>query len=402
MNIDPPWSGQLRPEVAARQDELIELRRAFHKYPELSWQETKTAQRITAWLAARGVSSISSIAGTGVVVLIEGGHSGPTIMYRADIDALPITEEQSVDYASVNPGVMHACGHDGHTAIALMLADLFHGRREQLRGNLKIVFQPAEEGGSGGAKTLISQGVMDSPTVDAVLGLHILAELPAGVLGVAPGATMAATDNFELKIIGKGGHAAYPHRVVDPIVTAAQLVSAIQTVVSRNVDPMKSAVVTVGTIHGGTQRNIVPEFVEITGTIRGYDMDVMEQIPERIEALARGVTEAMGATFEFNHHPDNPTVVNDPDFTSQVLRHATNLVGEDSVWEHRITAADDMARYLQLAPGCYFWLGAADAEKGPQTLHQPNFVFDERCLALGLELAVRVIDEYLSDSPSIH
>ena len=396
MNHDASWSSKLHPAVAARRDELIQLRRTFHKYPELSWQETKTAQRITDWLAARGASNIRSLAGTGVVALIQGGHPGPTIMYRADIDALPITEVQPVDYASVNPGVMHACGHDGHTAIALILADLFHSRRDRLRGNLKIVFQPAEEGGSGGAKTLISQGVMDSPTVEAVLGLHILAELPAGVLGVAPGATMAATDNFELKIIGKGGHAAYPHRVVDPIVTAAQLVSALQTVVSRNVDPMKAAVVTVGTIHGGTQRNIVPDFVELTGTIRGYDMDVMKQIPERIEALARGITEAMGGTFEFSHHPDNPPVVNHPDFTAQVLRHATKLVGEDSVWEHRITAADDMARYLQLAPGCYFWLGAADEEKGPQTLHQAGFVFDERCLALGLELAVRVIEDYLS------
>jgi amidohydrolase len=362
----------------------------------LSWQETKTAQRIIAWLQAQGIGDIQPLAGTGVVALIHGGQPGPTIMYRADIDALPITEEPTVDYASVNPGVMHACGHDGHTAIALMLASLYQQRRDQLKGNLKVVFQPAEEGGSGGAKALIEAGVMESPQVDAVLGLHILAELPAGVLGVAPGATMAATDNFELKIIGKGGHAAYPHRVVDPIVTAAQLVNALQTVVSRNVNPMQAAVVTVGTIHGGTQRNIVPDSVEITGTVRGYDQTVMEEIPQRIEALARGITEAMGATYEFHHHPDNPPVVNDPDFTARVRGHAAQLVGESSIWEHRITAADDMSRYLQMAPGCYFWLGAADAEKGPQTLHQSHFTFDESCLALGLELARRVVEDYLA------
>ena len=396
MSTDPSWSSKLHPEVTARREELIQLRRAFHKFPELSWHETETSKRIIAWLQSQGLSDIKSMAGTGVVALIQGDHPGPTIMYRADIDALPITEERLVDYASVNAGVMHACGHDGHTAIALMLAALFHQRREQLRGNLKVVFQPAEEGGSGGAKTLIAEGVLDTPQVDTVLGLHILAELPAGILGVAPGATMAATDNFELQIIGKGGHAAYPHRVVDPIVTAAQLVSGLQTVVSRNIDPMKSAVVTVGTIHGGTQRNIVPESVEITGTIRGYDMAVMEHIPQRIEALARGITEAMGATFQFRHHPDNPPLINDPDFTTQVQQHAANLVGDGSIWEHRITAADDMARYLQMVPGCYFWLGAADATKGPQTLHQPEFAFDESCLALGLELAVRVVQDYLS------
>ncbi|MFQ6030750.1 MAG: M20 family metallopeptidase, partial [Dehalococcoidia bacterium] len=324
MSTDHSWSSKLHPEVTARREELIELRRSFHKYPELSWHETETARRITAWLQSQGISNITPLAGTGVVALIQGGQPGPTIMYRADIDALPITEAPLVDYASVNAGVMHACGHDGHTAIALMLAALFQQRRGQLRGNLKVVFQPAEEGGSGGAKTLIAEGVMDAPQVDRVLGLHILAELPAGVLGVAPGATMAATDNFELKVIGKGGHAAYPHRVVDPIVTAAQLVSSLQTVVSRSVDPMKAAVVTVGTIHGGTQRNIVPDSVEMTGTIRGYDLAVMEQIPQRIETLARGITEAMGATFEFQHHPDNPPVINDADFTAQVQRHAAS------------------------------------------------------------------------------
>ena len=243
---------------------------------------------------------------------------------------------------------------------------------------------------------MITAGVLDTLQVDVVLGLPILAELPSGILGVAPGATMAATDNFELQFIGKGGHAAYPHRVGDPIVTAAQLASGFQTVVSRNIDLMKAAVVTVGTIHGATQRNIVPESVEITGTIRGYDTAVMEQIPQRIEAPARGITVAMGATFEFQHHPDNPPLINDQEFTTQVQQHAENLVGDRSVWEHRLTAADDMARYLKMVPGCYYWLGAADATKGPQTLHQPEFAFDERCLALGLGLAVRVVPDYLS------
>lgn len=395
MNAELAWSSKLRPEVVGRWEELIQLRREFHKYPELSWKETQTAERIRNWLQREGISEVKSVAETGVVALIRGGQPGPTIMYRADIDGLPIVEDSGVEFASVNDGIMHACGHDGHTAVALMLASLLHQRRHQLHGNVKVVFQPAEEGGAGGAAAMIAQGVLENPHVDAALGLHIAGLLPPGVLGITPGPTTAAVDNFEVTILGKGGHAAYPHLTVDPIMVGAQLVSALQTLVSRNVDPTKAVVVTVGTFHGGSKRNIIPDSVEITGTIRGYDMELMEQIPQRMETMLRGITEAMGASFRFHHHLDNPSVVNDLAFSHRVQRHAVDLVGPQSMQEYAITAADDMSRFLQRVPGCYFFLGAADAIKGPQTHHQARFVFDDRCLALGLELGLRVIEEYL-------
>ena len=394
MKWDLPWSSALRPEVVNRRDELVELRRELHKHPELSWKEKQTAERIKGWLRSQGIAEIQSVTDTGVAALTRGGHPGPTIMYRADIDALPIVEESGAEFASASEGVMHACGHDGHIAVALILASLLHQRRQDLRGNVKVIFQPAEEIGSG-AQAMIEQGIMEDPKVDAVLGLHVAAEMPIGMLGITPGPTAAAVDDFEITILGKGGHAASPHRTVDPIVAGAQLVTALQTVVSRNVDPRQTAVVTIGTFHGGTKENIIPDSVEITGTIRGFDMELMEQMPQRIESIAKGITEAMGASFKFHHQLMCPPVVNDAAFAQRVHRHALELVSEKAILEPAIPGADDMAYFLQKAPGCYFFLGAADGSKGPQAHHQSHFYIDDRCLALGLELSLRVIDEYL-------
>ena len=280
------------------------------------------------------------MADTGVVALIRGEHPGPTIMYRADIDGLPIQENSGVEFGSKNAGAMHSCGHDGHVAVALMLASLLHHRQQDLKGNVKVVFQPAEEV-IGGAEPMIQQGVMEDPHVDAVLALHVAGLMPIGMIGITPGPAMAGVGNFQITILGKGGHAAFPHLAVDPIVTGAQVVTALQTVVSRNVDPTQLAVVTVGTFHGGTKENIIPDSVEITGTFRAFDMTLLNQLAQRIESIVKGVTETMGASFEFHHQITCPAVVNDAAFSQRVRRHAEDLVGDKSRvksrFSHRIS-----------------------------------------------------------------
>ncbi len=395
MQQNLPWAKALRKDVVDRWDELISIRREFHRNPELSWKETKTAKRIQEWLQLHGIDDVKSMAGTGLVATIKGGKSGSTIMYRADIDALPVTEDSGVEFVSQNPGVMHACGHDGHIAVGLILASILNQRRQDMRGNVKVAFQPAEELGAG-AQVMIKEGAMKNPRVDAVLGLHVAAEMPMGMLGIAPGPTCAAVDDFKIAVLGKGGHAASPHKTVDPIVAGAQIVTALQTVVSRSVDPLKPAVLTVGTFHAGTKENIIPDRAEISGTIRGFDMELMKEMPNRIEAIVKGVTDAAGASYEFHHQLQCPPVVNNAEFAQRVRGHAASIIGEQSILEIAIAGADDMAYFLREAPGCFFFLGAADQTKGAQVHHQPRFAIDDRALALGLELSLRVIEDYLS------
>ena len=392
--VDTPlWEKGLRPQVAEHWDELVQLRRTFHRYPELSHQEHRTSERIRDWLTNHGVDDVVSRAGTGIVALIRGAQPGPTVMYRCDIDGLPIDEASGAEYSSENQGVMHSCGHDGHTAVALMLASLVHEQRQELKGNVKVVFQPAEEV-FGGAQPMIEAGIMDQPPVDAVLGLHI-GTIPSGTIGVSAGATLSGVATFRLRVVGRGGHAASPHKTVDPIVAGAQLVTVLQTVVSRNVDPGQAAVVTVGTFHGGTKENIIPESVELTGTIRAFDLGLLDAMADRIRAIAKGTAEAMGAAIEFQHTVDCPPCVNDAALAALVRRHAEALVGPESVPERIVSASDDMAYFLQQAPGCYYHLGGTEEAA---SLHQPHFDFDDRTLALGLELNFRVIEEFTASS----
>lgn len=364
--------------------------------PELSFQEHKTVARIKDWLAAQGVNDVTSVTKTGVVALIEGSQAGRTIMYRADIDALPVEEDSGVDYPSERPGLMHACGHDAHTAIALMIASMLNQRREGLQGNVKIVFQPAEEV-VGGAEPMIDAGVMENPHVDAVLGLHMDAGMHVGTLGITSGPTMAGSGTFEITVLGSGGHAASPHLATDPVVIAAQIVNSLQTIVSRKVDPQQSAVVTIGTIHGGTKDNIIPDTVEMTGTIRAFSSDILDEMGQRIVEISTGVAHSMGADVDVSYSIKSPPVVNDVAFADRVRRHALSMVSEDSIVSPMLSVADDMARFLEIAPGCYYLLGAATEEHGVQGHHQGRFAIDDRSLALGLELSLRVIDEYLGE-----
>ena len=274
-----------------------------------------------------------------------------------------------------------------------MLASLVHERRQELKGNVKVVFQPAEKV-FGGAQPMIEAGIMDEPSVDAVLGLHI-GTIPSGTMGGSAGATLSGVATFRLRVVGRRGHAASPHKTVDPIAAGAQLVTALQTVVSRNVDPGQAVVVTVGTFHGGTKENSIPESVELTGTIRAFDLGLLDAMADRIRAIAKGTAEAMGAAIEFQHTVDCSPCVNDAALAALVRRHAEAWVGPESVPERIVSASDDMACFLQQVPGCYYHLGGTEEAA---SLHEPHFDFDDRTLALGLEINLRMVEEFTASS----
>src|SRR5512139_2243595 len=290
------------PDFLQQAEELFpytqSLRRDFHIHPELGFREIRTSGIVARELESLGIEVTKGIGKTGVVGLLEGNQPGPTLLLRFDMDALPIAEETGAEYASRNKGVMHACGHDGHTAIGLTVAKMLQAHREELAGTIKFCFQPSEEGTYGeevgGAEMMMRDGVLDSPRVDMSLSLHLWNEKPLGWLGIAGGPVMAGAEIFTIRITGKGGHGAIPQQTIDPVVAAAQIVSALQTIVSRNVAPLETAVVSVTTIQTGTAFNVIPQTAELTGTIRTFELSVRQKVHERFEQIARGVGEALG------------------------------------------------------------------------------------------------------------
>jgi amidohydrolase len=374
----------------------VALRRDLHRHPELSWQERRTQEVILERLQAWGLEDARPIADTGATALVRGACPGRTLLWRADMDALPIQERNEVEYASTVPGVMHACGHDGHVAIALGLARLLHVGRRELAGNVRFVFQPAEES-AGGARRCIEAGALEKPAVDAALGLHITADTPLGTIVVMTGPAFAAPTAIAVTIRGRGGHAAQPHQAVDAIVVAAQAVVALQTVVSRSTGPGDTVVLTIGTIEGGERHNIIAEQVRMRGTIRTFDNKVLEHTLKRVEGVLAGVTAAMGAEYEFSHYTSCPVLVNDAAMTALVEREAKAFLGEESMLRRPpSTGADDMACFLEKVPGCYFFLGAQPRQRSRRfPHHHPRFDFDERALTVGLEFTMRLVEAYL-------
>jgi amidohydrolase len=387
--------------VAAEEERLLRTRRDLHAHPELGFQETRTSGVVRERLDELGIPYRAGLAGTGVAALLQGGLApsgdGPTLLLRADMDALPIHEESGEPFASTVPGRMHACGHDGHTAILLAVAGVLSRRRDRLPGNVKFVFQPAEED-PGGARPLIEAGVLRDPTVDAAVGLHLWTQLPAGTVGTSPGPLMASADEFTLEIRGRGGHAAAPHVCIDPVVAAAHVITALQTIVSRSTDPLQSAVLTVARVDAGEGAyNVIPDRATLRGTARAFDPAVRAAFPERIERVARGVCEALGATHELRWQPYYPPVVNDPAVAAVVASEARRLLGEDRVFEDvRSMGAEDMSFYLREVPGCFFFFGAANPSKGAaHPHHNPRFRIDEDVLAPAAELLVRSAEAVL-------
>lgn len=363
------------------------LRRDFHMHPELGFNEIRTGGIVAKELEALGLEVTKGVGKTGVVGLLEGAKSGPTLLIRFDMDALPITEETGAEYASHNAGVMHACGHDGHTAIGLTVAKMLHARRDGLAGTVKFVFQPAEETlgeeGLGGAEMMIRDGVLDAPKPDYALSLHLWNEQPLGWLGVAAGPVMAGADEFKVRVIGRGGHGAIPQAAVDPIVAAAQIVTALQSIVARNVAPVETAVVTVATIHAGTAFNVIPPDVVMNGTIRTFEPSVREKVIRRFEEITQGVAAAMGCQAEIEIKRVTPPVINNAEAAGRVQEAARLVLPESNLdMKGYITmGAEDMAYMLKRIPGCYFFVGSANHEKGlDYGHHHPKFNVDEDAL----------------------
>ena len=372
------------------------LRRDLHAHPELGFQERRTARLVAEHLRAAGLAVREGLAGTGVLGRLEGAPPGRMILLRFDMDALPVTEETGAPYASQNPGVMHACAHDGHVAIGLTLAKLLARHIGDLRGNVVFAFQPAEEG-QGGAARLIADGALE-PRPDLALVLHLWNPLPLGQAAISPGPVMAAGDLVRILVRGKGGHGAFPHQTVDPIVAAAQIVTALQTVVSRNVDPLETAVLTMGMIHGGTAFNVIADEVELTGTVRTFAATVREQVLQRLVAIAQGTAAALGATAEVAIKPISPAVVNDSAATRLVHAAAAAILGEANLLDtYQTMGSEDAALFLQAVPGCYFFLGSANPERGLDAPHHsPRFDFDEAVLPLGVAILAEAVARYLA------
>ncbi|MEL7067384.1 MAG: amidohydrolase [Cyanobacteria bacterium J06581_3] len=390
----------VRPEIRALQSDLVSWRRRIHQRPELGFQEDITAAFIAERLTEWGVAYEGAIAKTGIVAVVEGtksaGQQGPVLGIRADMDGLPVQELNEVDYRSVHEGKMHACGHDGHVAIALGTTQYLQTHRDQFSGTVKVIFQPAEEG-PGGAKPMVEAGVLKNPDVDALVGLHLWNNLPLGTLGVRSGPMMAATEFFHCTIQGKGGHGAIPQQTVDAVVVGAQVVNALQTIVSRNIDPLKSAVVTVGEFKAGTAVNVIADSAFLSGTVRYFDADYGELIPERLEQVIAGVCEAHGASYQLDYHKLYPPVVNDRAIAELVRSVALSVVETPAgvVPECQTMGGEDVSFFLQAVPGCYFFLGSANVEKGlAYPHHHPRFDFDETALGVGVETFVRIVEKF--------
>ena len=369
------------------------LRRDFHMHPELGFREIRTGGIVAKELELLGIEVTKGVGKTGVVGLLEGGKPGPTLLLRFDMDALPITEATNAEYASQTEGVMHACGHDGHTAIGLTVAKMLHAHREQLAGTVKFCFQPSEEGNNGeevgGAEMMMRDGVLDHPKVDMTLSLHLWNEKPLGWVHVAKGPVMAGAEQFKIKLIGKGGHGAVPNLTVDPILAAAQIVSAAQSIVARNVGPLETAVVSFTMLHSGTAFNVIPHEATLEGTIRTFDAGVRLKVLERFEQITRGVASAMGCQVEMNVKRLTPALVNADEVTASVQETARRVLPDahhDNT-PYLTMGAEDMAFMQEKVPGCYFFIGSANSERGLNYgHHHPKFDFDEDALVRGAAL----------------
>lgn len=374
-------------------EELKNLRRDFHQYPELSFKEFETAKKIADYMRELGYEVKENVGKTGVVALLKCTSNGPTVALRADMDALPVNEMTDLPYASKNDGVMHACGHDLHVTCALGAAKILASFKDNLQGNIKILFQPAEEINMG-AKAMIDDGALEDPKVSMIFGLHNNPEIPVGKVGIKEGPLMAAVDSTFLTVKGRGGHAAYPHRVIDPIVCASSIVMNLQTIVSRSVDPQKAAVISFGSINGGMANNVIPDEVKLAGTVRTFDEKLRNMIEGLMKRTAEHTASSLGCEVEFNYRRDLPPVINHPNATEIVTKAALEVFGKDGIVKPIPSmGGEDFALYQKIVPGCYFWLGVGNPDiDAVHPWHSPHFKADEDSLWRGAALfAVSVV-----------
>lgn len=386
MQID-----RIKKRIGELETELIELRRHFHMYPELGFKEFRTAEKVETYLQDLGFET-QRVSGTGVVAVLDSGRPGPVLMLRADMDALPVTEENDVEYKSKHPGVMHACGHDAHMAMLLVAARVLVEQTDALCGKIKFVFQPDEE--VAGAVKMIEDGVMENPKVDAVMGMHIWTPVESGKVSITTGPVMGGLDVFKVQVKGSGGHTGYPDKAVDPVIAASNLIQTVQTVQTREIDTQKPTIIMFGRISGGSKANIIPESVELEGSIRFlYDTgpDTPEQPSERFRRIAEGVCATHRCECDIEIEKENIPVVNDEKMAELVSTPAAEVFGgRDRIETGRYIASEDFSEFSALVPGVFVFLGGADPEKGEAVPHHnPCFDVDESVLKLGVEMHVK-------------
>lgn len=391
MAINPFFS-----QAQELSDYTRRMRRDFHRHPELGFKEIRTAGIVAKELNGLGLEVTTGIAETGVVALLEGQGEGPVVLLRFDMDALPIQEETGAEFASQTPGVMHACGHDGHTAIGLTVARILQAHRDHLNGKVKFVFQPAEEG-LGGAQRMVEAGVLDQPKPDVALAMHVWNDKPLGWIGISPGPIMAAADTFKVEITGKGGHGASPHQTIDPVTTASQMIVALQQVISRNVNPLESAVVSVTAMKSGEAFNVIPSSAELKGTIRTFQPDVRRLVHERLRRIVTHVAQAFDCRVEVDVAMITPAVVNDAG-VARTLQTLTQRIAPDLDLnsDFRTMGSEDMAFFMEDIPGCYLFVGSANSAEGLDAgHHNPKFNFDENVMLHSVGLMAAAAASYL-------
>ncbi|MDM5340734.1 M20 family metallopeptidase [Fictibacillus enclensis] len=382
-------------------DQVIEWRRHLHRNPELSFHEEQTSQFIYETLESFGNLELSRPTKNSVMAKLTGSEKGRVLAIRADIDALPITEENDVDFISQNSGVMHACGHDGHTSMLLGAAKILSQKKDQMKGEIRFIFQHAEEVFPGGAEEMVQAGVMDG--VDAVIGTHLWSPLEVGKIGIVYGPMMAAPDTFFLTVTGKGGHAALPHQTIDSIAVASQVVTNLQHIVSRNIDPLGQLVISVTKFTGGTTHNVIPGSVELCGTVRSFDPEIRDQAPLLMERVIKGITEAHGAAYEFKYEKGYRAVINEDNVTRLLQETAEELYGGESVEQMKPTmVGEDFSAFLQQTDGCFFFTGARNEEKGiTYPHHHACFTIDEDALERGVAMFVRTAEKMLGKKEEV-
>ncbi|RLL47148.1 amidohydrolase [Oceanobacillus piezotolerans] len=376
-------------------EEIRGWRRHMHQHPELSFKEVKTAKYIEEKLVSFGLEVKTQIGGNGLIGILKGDQPGKTIALRADFDALPIEDEKDVPYKSTNPGVMHACGHDGHTAALLGTAQVLSTYKEKMKGSVVFIFQPAEETPPGGAKYMIEEGVLDG--VDYVFGSHLASDLPLGKVAVGEGYQMAAVDKFAITIKGRGGHGARPHEAVDSLVIGTSVVDSLQKIVSRQVNPLKSAVVTIGIFQAGNAFNVIPDTARIEGTVRTFDSEVRDMVEKEINTIVQGITSAFHATYKIDYLRGYPALFNHKAETELARELFKNVFSEENVVELKPTmGAEDFAYFLEKKPGTYFRVGSRnDNESTHYPHHHPRFDFDEQALIQIGKSFVKIVSHYL-------
>ncbi len=404
---------KMEQQVKASEQQVIEWRRKFHQSPELSNRETNTGGFIADYLKSLGMEVQYPVAKTGVVGLLKTGKPGPVVALRADMDALPVTERNSLPFASAvrtnfggqETGVMHACGHDAHMAMLMAVAKILSENKNELKGSVKFLFQPAEEGVGpdeypSGAELMVKEGVLENPKVDAVFGLHIQSLLPSGTLNYRSGPLMAAVDGFDVKVTGKGSHGATPWEGIDPVVIACQIVDGLQTIVSRQMALTEAAVVTVGTFHAGIRRNIIPDEAFLQGTIRTFGPEMQRSVHEKIKLTATKIAEASGATADVNILIMYPATINDSKLTEMMVPSLVKAAGKENVHViSAVTMAEDFSFYQQKVPGFFFFLGAYPAEmklERKPAHHTVDFMIDEKSFSVGVKALLNVTVDYLS------